>query len=172
MSDETIRTAIGQLSDKLRADPARARAKNAGATARLVNGLQCEITGPYGERLVSDMPPAMGGGATGPNPGWLLRGALASCTATVIAMRAATQGIKLDRLEVLVESESDTRGILGVGSGTSAALSALRMTVRISGDAEIPVLEGLVRWADEHSPIGCTLREAPGYDVRVEAASS
>ena len=172
MSDKTIRTAIEQLSDKLRADPAKGRAKNAGATARLVNGLQCEITGPYGERLVSDMPPAMGGGANGPNPGWLLRGALASCTATVIAMRAATQGIRLRELEVFVESESDTRGILGLADGVSAALSALRMTVRISGDAEPSVLESLARWADQHSPIGCTLREAPGYEVRIEAVSS
>lgn len=168
MSDTTIRTAIEQLSGRLRTDPSKARAKNAPATARLVDGLQCEIAGPYGERLLTDMPPAMGGGASGPNPGWLLRGALASCTATVIAMRAATEGIRLRALEVLVESESDNRGILGLANEVSAGLRALRMTVRISGDADPAVLENLVRWADGHSPVGCTLREAPGYELRID----
>ena len=168
MSDPGIRTAIEQLGDKLRADPSKARAKNAAATARLVDGLRCEITGPYGERLASDMPPAMGGGAGGPNPGWLLRGALASCTATVIAMRAAVQGIRLHALEVLVESDSDNRGILGLADDVSAGLRALRVTVRIAGEADHAALGDLVRWADEHSPVGCTLREGLGYELRID----
>jgi hypothetical protein len=36
--------------------------------------VQCEVTGPHQERIVTDMPAAMGGAASGPNPGWLLRG--------------------------------------------------------------------------------------------------
>jgi uncharacterized OsmC-like protein len=60
----------------------------------------------------------MGGAAAGPNPGWLLRSALASCSATVIAMRAASLGMALESLEVTVETDSDLRGLArarGVG---------------------------------------------------------
>ena len=72
-----VREAIEKLGAAISADPAKARGKNASATARLVEGLECEVTGPHGQRLATDMPPAMGGKASAPNPGWLLRSALA-----------------------------------------------------------------------------------------------
>src|SRR5947207_8580061 len=87
MSDTRIREAIDNLSAAIAADPRKAPAKHSPARARLTEGLQCAIVGPNDEHLVTDMPPAMGGTAAGPNPGWLLRGALASCAAPVIAMR-------------------------------------------------------------------------------------
>jgi uncharacterized OsmC-like protein len=162
-----IREAVDKLSATLVADPSKARAKNAPATARLIAGLQCEIGGPYGERVITDMPPAMGGGASGPNPGWLLRGALASCTATV-AMRAAKLGIELTALEVHVESDSDSRGILGLDPAVSAGLGALRTRIRIGGNADAAELKALVQWADAHSPVACTVRDAPPSSLDIE----
>lgn len=124
-------------------------------------------TGPGGERIVTDMPSALGGGASGPNPGWLLRAAMASCAATAIAMRAALLGITLHRLEVSVHSESDTRGLLGIGDAPVSMLD-LRMEVRI-GAAGIPppTLRELVDGAQVHSPVSGTLREAPPVAVAV-----
>ncbi len=168
MSVPDVREAIERLSAKISAEPAKARAKNAPATARLTEGLQFEVTGPHNERIVTDMPPAMGGTASGPNPGWLLRGALASCTATVIAMRAARLGVVLNALEVTVESESDNRGILGLDESVSAGLGAVRMKVRIAGNAASEALRDIVAWADAHSPVGCTLRGAPAYSLDIE----
>ena len=163
-----IREAVDKLSAALAADPSKARAKNAPATARLTTGLQCEIRGPYGERVVTDMPPAMGGGASGPNPAWLLRGALASCTATVVAMRAAKLGIELTTLEVHVESESDNRGVLGLDPAVSAGLGVLRTRIRIGGNADADRLRELVQWADAHSPVACTVRDAPPSSLDIE----
>jgi uncharacterized OsmC-like protein len=104
----------------------------------------------------------MGGNGFGPNPGWLFRASLASCLATVIAMRAAYLGIDLSTLEVAVESDGDNRGILGLDDRISAAMSALRTMVKIAARNCRPrQLEELVTWADKHSPVGCTVREAP-----------
>ncbi|HWM45219.1 MAG TPA: hypothetical protein VNP36_22510, partial [Burkholderiales bacterium] len=75
MSQSGIRDAIENLSAAIAADPAKARSKNAPATARLTEGLKCEVTGPQGQRVATDMPPAMGGTASAPNPGWYMRGA-------------------------------------------------------------------------------------------------
>jgi uncharacterized OsmC-like protein len=166
----SIRQALDNLGAAIAADPAKARAKNAPATARLANGLRCEIAGPHGDRLVTDMPPAMGGAASGPNPGWLFRGSLAACTSTVIAMRAAKLGIALSKLEVTVESESDNRGLLGLDEGVSAGLGNLRMRVRIAGDAPPDTLREIVAWGDAHSPIACTVRNSPRSSVEVEVA--
>jgi uncharacterized OsmC-like protein len=171
MSDPKIREAIDRLGAAISADPAKARAKNAPSTARLTGGLRCEVTGPYGERLFTDMPPAMGGTASGPGPGWLLRSGLASCTATVIAMRAAKLGIVLTELEVTVESESDSRGLLGLDERVSAGLNPVRMRVAIAGNAEPKLLRELVAWADAHSHVGCTIRGATGCSLDVEVKS-
>jgi uncharacterized OsmC-like protein len=168
MSDESIRAALERLSAEISANPAKARAKITPATARLTEGLKCEVTGPQGQRVLTDMPPAMGGAASAPNPGWYLRGAIASCTATVIAMRAATLGIALETLEVTVDSEADHRGILGLDESISAGQSAVRTTVKIRGNAEAQVLRELVAWADAHSPVGCTVKDGPPCTLDVQ----
>ena len=164
-----VREAIDKLSSAIAADTSRARGKNLPATARLVDGLRCELSGPYGERLVTDMAPAVGGAASGPNPGWLLRGALASCTATVIAMRAAKLGIVLEILEVTAESDSALRGILGLDESVSAGHGPVRIKVRIGAQAaSADRLREIVEWADRHSPVTCTLRDAPECSLQVE----
>lgn len=168
MSGPQVREAIERLSARITAEPAKARVKNAPATARLTEGLQCEVTGPHQERIVTDMPPAMGGAASGPNPGWLVRAALASCIATVIAMRAAKLGIELSALEVTAESESDSRGILGLEESVSAGLGAVCMKVRIAGNAGSQALREVVGWADAHSPVGCTMRDASACALEIE----
>ena len=162
-----VREAIDQLSAAIAADPAKARAKSAPATARLTEGLRCELQGPYNERLVTDMPPAMGGGASAPNPGWLMRGAVASCTATVIAMRAAKLGVALSTLEVTVESDSDLRGILGLDDSVSAR-HALRMKVKVGApSASADALRDIVAWAEAHSPVTCTIGKPPRLEIEV-----
>lgn len=169
MNSTTVRNAIEALGAAISTQPEKARAKNAAATARIVEGLQCRISGPHGEALTTDMPPAMGGNASGPNPGWLLRSALASCTATVIAMRAATLGVALSTIEVTVESESDNRGILGLDESVSAGLASVRTRVKIRApDATPEQLREIVTWADAHSPVGCTLRQSPAYSLEID----
>lgn len=170
MIEPAVRQAIEGTMAAIAADSSKAKAKNVPATARITDGLKCEVTGPHGERLETDMPPAMGGSASGPNPAWLLRGALASCTASVIAMRAATLGIELEALEVTVESESDARGLLGMDPNISAGLGAIRTKVKIQGGTSPDSLRALVAWADAHSPVGCTLREALACNLDVEIA--
>src|SRR5262245_11661569 len=135
MGDVGVREAIDRLGAAIKAEPAKAKAKNVPATARLTEGLKFEVTGPNKERVVTDMPPPMGGGATAPNPSWFLRAGMASCAATVIAMRAAKLDIALSELEVTVESDSDLRGILGLDEKVSAGLNPMRTKVRIGGDA-------------------------------------
>lgn len=168
MNGPQVREAIERLSARIAAEPAKARVKNAPATARLIEGLQCEVTGPHQERLVTDMPPAMGGAASGPNPGWLARAALASCTATVIAMRAAKLGIELSALEVTAESESDNRGILGLDESVFAGIGSIGMKVRISGNAGAQALREIVAWADAHSPVGCAVKAGSACTLEIE----
>jgi len=169
MSDTRISEAIERAKAVFVERPAVARKANPSATAILNDGLRFEITGPAGERAVTDMPSPMGGEGLSPSPGWLLRASMASCTGTAIAMRAAVLGIALDKLEVSVHSESDARGLLGLGD-TSAALSNMKMEVKIgAGRATAQQLEELVQWAEAHSPVNCTLRSNPPIELEIRA---
>jgi uncharacterized OsmC-like protein len=166
-----INAALEKLSRAIVDQPEKAKARHSRAVATIEGGLKCRVVGSTGERIETDMPAAMGGTSSGPNPGWFFRASLASCCATVIAMRAARLQINLTRLEVAVESEGDHRGILGLDDRISAGMSPLRTTVRIAADNAGPgQLEELVHWADRHSPVGCTVRNAPANILAIQIA--
>jgi uncharacterized OsmC-like protein len=165
----TVAEAIAKLTKVFTEQPEKARTRNAPATAVFRDGLKFQVTGPAGEKVLTDMPPPMGGAGSGPNPGWLLRAALASCNATVIAMRAAKLGVRLKSLEVGVESESDNRGLLGLDEAVSAGLSNLRTKVKISAEGATPAqLREIVAWAEAHSPVGCTIGQSLNATTDVE----
>jgi uncharacterized OsmC-like protein len=169
MSAPEIREAIEKITKVLSEQPQKARSKNSAATATLETGLRFQVTGPNAEAAFTDMPPPLGGKGSAPNPSWLLRASLASCNATVIAMRAAELGITLKALEVTVMSESDVRGLLGTDETVSAGLVGLRTHVKIGAAGASPEqLRQIVSWAEAHSPVGCTIRDAHPTAVEIQ----
>jgi uncharacterized OsmC-like protein len=164
-----IATALETVSATIKENPEKARAKYAPATATLTNGLKCSVTGPTGETIVTDMGKAMGGEASAPTPGWYFRASIAACCSTAIAMNAARRGINLTRLEVTVEADGDNRGILGMDANVSAGHAALRTNVKIAADnASREQLDALVQFSESHSPVGCTVRDAPPNTLRID----
>jgi uncharacterized OsmC-like protein len=163
MSTESIRTAIHGAIEYLTEHPDDARATDSFATAMIEDGLRCVVRGPDGVETHTDMVPSVGGTNTAPSPGWLLRAATASCVATLVAMKAALEGVELGALEVTVDSESDDRGILGIDDAVPAG--PLSVSVRVSlgstgGDVE--KLREIVEWADAHCPVtDLTRRQVP-----------
>jgi organic hydroperoxide reductase OsmC/OhrA len=65
--------------------------------------------------VITDMSKTVGGGATAPTPGWLLRAALASCDATAVAMEAARDGVELTDLTVTVDNSEARLWAEGLG---------------------------------------------------------
>ena len=112
------------------------------------------------------MATAVGGRESAPSPGWLLRAAVASCDAAVIAMQAAQERIALTSLEVEVFSESDGRGLVG-GADVPAGPLRMILDVRLAADGvSRPDLQGLVERALKRSPVS----EALGRIVPVEVS--
>jgi uncharacterized OsmC-like protein len=148
MEPQRIAATLESLGKAFQSDPTKGPAKYAPATARVVQGLKCRITGPAGEVLETDMPTSMGGDGSCPNPGWYFRATLAACLATMVVSRAAQLGIELTDLEVTVVGEGNHRGMLGLDDTISAGHSALRTNARISArNASAEALRALVAWA-------------------------
>ncbi|MEX2252061.1 MAG: OsmC family protein [Acidimicrobiia bacterium] len=168
MTSQHIRQSIEQAIAYLTEHPEEARFTDSSATAT-VEGLKSRVVGPNGETLVSDMPTGVGGSGSAPSPGWLLRAAIASCDATVIAMRTAQEGIELSTLEITVDSQSDDQGLLGMDDSVPAGPLSTHIRVRIAADG-VPSekLREIVEWADHHSPVSDAVKRPVQTTLDVE----
>jgi uncharacterized OsmC-like protein len=161
---DALRGARAYLTDH----PDEARYRDSAATARISSRLAVMVTGPAGETLTTDMPESVGGGGAAPSPGWYLRAAHAACVATLVAMRAAEEGVALDRLEVVVDSESDDRGITGADEGIPAGpfSSVVRIALAATG-VEDAQLREIAEWGWRHCPVDDAVRRAVPISVEV-----
>lgn len=168
MTTSEIGDAIANAVAYLSQHPSEAEYIDSAATAVLEDSLRATVTGPDGAKIVADMPKSIGGRAESPSPGWFLRAGQASCLAILIAMEAAKAGVTLDRVEVVVDSESDDRGILGMDERTPAGPfnSRARATVRAAG-VPPPELNAIVERADRHCPVQDAVRRAVPCSVEI-----
>jgi uncharacterized OsmC-like protein len=159
----SIADSVARAAEYLTAHPDEARYRDSAATARITAGLVADVAGPGGETVTTDMPAGIGGTASAPSPGWLMRAAAASCVASLIAIRAASVGIEHGPIEVTVDSESDDRGILGLDETIAAGALSMRVVAAIDGVTGSS-LEDLLDWAIRHCPVTDTI----GRSVRIE----
>ncbi len=172
MGEGDIATAIAAARTWVTSNRAEARYRDGAASAVIEDGLRTRVTAPDGASVVTDMSEGIGGGATAPSPGWLLRAANASCIATLIAMRAAELGVRLDGLEVVVDSESDDAGILDVDASVPAGPLSMRVVVRVDG-ASVPDADvrEIVAWGVAHCPVCDAIKRALPVTVEVALGS-
>ena len=138
------------------------------ATAVMENGLRCRIQSPDGNSIYTDMAEIVGGANTASSPGWLCRASIASCDATLLAMRAARQGIVLETVEVTVDAMSDGRGMF-LDEGVSPGSSEVHINFRVGAEDVSPEkLQELVDWVIEHSPVSTDIVRAVDVSIELE----
>jgi uncharacterized OsmC-like protein len=163
---EAIRKATEYLSDH----PEAARYTDSVAVATLDEGLRVTVLAPDGRKITTDMPQGVGGTDAAPSPGWLFRAALAACDTTLIAMRAAMLGVRLDEVEVSIDSESNDYGILGIDDSTSAGPLSVRTKVRVRAkDGDASGMRELVEWAVAHCPVCDATKRAVPVTLEIDA---
>jgi uncharacterized OsmC-like protein len=148
---QEIKTAIERSVKALELKPALGL-KNKRASARLVNGLTCEVkAGDW--TLTSDMPPMAGGNDTGPTPGDFSRMGLASCMAIGYASWFAREEMPCDQIEVEVETDVDYGQMFGANGGVVSGHKALTVHVHVESPAPRSEIERVLDLADQHSPV-------------------
>lgn len=165
-----IRESLQGVIEYYLQNPDQVHSQDSEAVAIVEHGLRVRAKGPIGQTLLCDMPETLGGGASAPSPGWMMRAALANCEAVMITLRAAQLGIELSTLEVRVESVSDDRGLLGMDDSVPAGPLEMKIIIRIGAEGvSAEKLREIVAWAEKHSPVGEPLtRVVPNqYIVKV-----
>ena len=170
MSVSEIRKAFENTENYLQSQTDPGPRADVAATATIEDGLKCRIESPDGTAIYTDMPTSVGGSATANSPGWHLRAALASCDATLLAMRAARLGLKLDDIEVRVEASSDGRGMF-LDEGISPGSHEMRLYFKIvaSGVSQEQI-KALVHWVEQHSPVGADIKRAVDVHSEIDCA--
>jgi uncharacterized OsmC-like protein len=121
-------------------------------TARIRDGLTCDVEDGHW-RFVADEMPGDGGAGLGPDPGVYGRAALASCLAVGYVMWAARLQVPLDSVEVVVEADYDARGMYGVDDSITPGWQAVRYKVKIASSAPETRVRELVETADRYSSL-------------------
>lgn len=173
MAAQDIASAWLRTESVLRRRPEVGLRDDAPATVRWDGGTRIVASHANGTQVQTDMPRELGGTGDQITPGWLFRAALASCTATRIAMAAAAAGIELKTLELQVNSRSDTRGFLGMtdanGEPVQAAPRDLQLRVRIAArEVSSERLRALVELSTRCSPVPCALQEAVPLALHID----
>jgi uncharacterized OsmC-like protein len=173
MGVNDIAQALQRVEAVLRRRPETGLHDDAPATARWEGGMRMVASHPSGLQVLTDMPGELGGTGDQVSPGWLFRAGMASCTATRIAMAAATAGIELQTLELRVSSRSDTRGLLGLPDEDGAAIRAspqnVELLVRIAAKGvSAERLRALVEGSYAQSPVPCAVQDAVPVALRIK----
>lgn len=171
MDDVSIARVLQRVRGAFARKPALALHEDVMARASLAGGLRTRVELPQGGVLFTDLAPALGGGGDGVSPGWLMRAGVASCLVSSIALRAADLGIVLDRLEVVVDSTSDARGLFDAAPPVPPGPVQVRLSVTVAAAGiDAQALRGLVEWADAHSPVSDALRRSVDVRLQIDAA--
>ena len=165
MASQDLAAALERVEVVLRRRPEAGLHDDAPATSTWTGGTRIVARHPSGAQVPSDMPTELGGTGDQVTPGWLFRAGLASCAATSIVMKAASEGIVLTTLELRASSRSDTRGLLGMpgedGKAVSAAPGDLQLHVRIAAEGvSAERLRALVESGVRCSPIPNAVQQA------------
>ena len=166
MTLHDIRNKILSLENYFMSKPDRGPKADVPARAVVERGLRCRVYSPDGKSITTDMSASLGGSASANSPGWLSRAAIASCDATLLAIRAAYLGIELDSIEVNVEATSDGRGML-LDEGILPGSAEIRVRFEVGSRKASPEqVRDLVDWVVAHSPVGADISRA--VDLKVE----
>jgi uncharacterized OsmC-like protein len=177
MSAQYVADAMQRVEVVLRRRPDMGIHDDSPATASWRGSTRIVTSHPNGIEVTTDMPNELGGTGDQVTPGWLLRAGLAACTATRIAMGAATAGIELTKLELRACSRSDTRGMFGMTEPDGTRISAgprdveLHVTIAAHG---VPAekLRTLVEESHRCSPVPCAIQEETPVGLQIEVVES
>lgn len=126
--------------------------KTAVTKARIVDGVRCEVSeGRW--NLTIDASEKSGGTGAGPDPGFVVRSALAACLAMGYVTWAAHLDVPVSDVEVEVHADFDARGQHGV-EGIPAGYSEVRYDVRITSSAPEADIQRVAEAADRASMVG------------------
>jgi uncharacterized OsmC-like protein len=118
----------------------------------------------------ADHPVVLTGRNNGPTPVEYLLHAIAACLTAGLANIASARGVTLHEVESTVEGDIDLNGILGTAPAERNGYTGIRVSFRISGDADEATLRELVEQSRRRSAVYDVLTNGTAVDISVAVA--
>lgn len=115
--------------------------------------------------MIIDQPAAAGGTDAGPTPLDYQLIALGGCIAAVGRIIASQRRLAIRGIEVVVEGELDTDGLLGKASSNRVGFAAITAHVKIDADLTPSEKEKFLHEIDGRCPISDSLKSATPVNV-------
>jgi uncharacterized OsmC-like protein len=116
----------------------------------------------------ADHPKVLVGEGHGPTPVEFLLHAIAACLTAGLGNIAAARGVTLHEVESTVEGDIDLNGIFGLDTNARNGYQGIRVSFRISGDADEETLRGLIEQSRARSAVYDVLTNGVPVAVDVE----
>jgi len=110
------------------------------------------------------------GADTGPNPAEYLLYALAACLTTTLVYIAAARGVRLSKVESILEGDMDVQGALGLSDEHRNGFDQIRVSLHVEGDAPEEKLREVVERAQLRSAVFDIVTN--GVPVTVDVATA
>ena len=152
MSDtQSIKQALDRAARTVTLRPERGQRvyRNVAAVGE---GTLCRVE-EAGRTLTLDVGKAVGGNDLGPTPSMVLRSAMSGCVAIGVKQWAARQCVPIDHVEVVLETDVDARGQLGLCGKAAPGFEGIRLTIAVSSPAPREVIEEVVTMSLKYSPL-------------------
>jgi uncharacterized OsmC-like protein len=119
-----------------------------------------------------DHPTVLCGADAGPTPvEWLLH-ALATCLMAGVGNIAAARGVKLNKVEAVIEGDIDLRGLLGLSKEVRNGYEGIKVSFVIDGDASPEQLEQIVMQSKARSAVYDVLTNGVSVSVGVKTPAT
>ena len=120
------------------------------------------------EPMLIDEPPHLLGEDNAPNPSEAVLATLGACLAVGVHANATAQGVKLSKLELLLEGDINVTAVWGTGDldeDKPLGFTDVRVKIDAEGDAPKEVLDKIISHSNVWSPVANTLRNNVGLVV-------
>ncbi|MFC5179350.1 OsmC family protein [Nocardioides taihuensis] len=118
----------------------------------------------------ADHPQVLTGQGNAPTPVEFLLHAIAACLTAGLGNIASARGVTLHEVESTVEGDIDLNGILGTAPAERNGYTGIRVSFRISGDADEQTLRELIEQSTRRSAVFDVLSNGTSVDVAVDVA--
>ena len=115
--------------------------------------------------FTKDEPPVLLGTDHGANPVEYALTALAGCVTTTLVYYAAAKGVKIKKVESILEGDIDLRGLLNMDPNVKVGYQSIQINFKIDSDATKETLQELIELAKKHSPVANTITNATPVKV-------
>jgi uncharacterized OsmC-like protein len=136
------------------------------AEGALGEGVSCKVA--TGQALVeAGLHPATGGSGLQACSGDMLLEALVACAGVTLSAVATALEISVRSGQVHAEGDLDFRGTLGVAKDAPVGFRDIRLRFELDTDASDDQLATLQKLTERYCVVYQTLRQTPGFDVRL-----